>query len=207
MHAGGEAASARGRSRSARSDNEGPVSMRLPNPLPTLATERLVLRRPEPRDVADRLAYGRDPEIYRMFGADISALPPFTAQNAEAWVDGVARHPAAWIISLEGRAIGEVLLDNAVDADMRVGLSIGILDPSALGKGYGPEAMRAVCAFAFEQLGLHRISIRVLAANTRAIRSYEKIGFQREGLERQSARVGQRYEDDVLMGLLAGEMR
>jgi RimJ/RimL family protein N-acetyltransferase len=181
--------------------------MRLPNPLPELRTERLLLRRPVQSDIQDRLALGRDPEIYRMLGAEVSTLPPFTEQNAEAWVDGVARHPAAWVISLDGRAIGEILLDNAVDADMRVGLSIGILDSEALGKGYGPEAMRAVCAFAFEQLKLHRISIRVLAANTRAIRSYEKIGFVREGLERQSARIGERYEDDVLMGLLAGELR
>ncbi|MGL5113882.1 MAG: GNAT family N-acetyltransferase [Beijerinckiaceae bacterium] len=181
--------------------------MRLPNPLPELATPRLLLRQPQPRDITNRLAYGRDPEIYRMLGADVSTLPPYTFQNAEAWTDSVARHPAAWIIALDGRAIGEILLDNAVDTDMRVGLSIGILDPSALGQGYGPEAIRAVAAFAFEQLNLHRISMRVLAFNERAIRSYEKIGFVREGLERQSARVGDRYEDDVIMGLLVGELR
>ncbi|MGL4636544.1 MAG: GNAT family N-acetyltransferase [Beijerinckiaceae bacterium] len=176
--------------------------MRLPDPLPELRTSRLLLRRQKHSDVEDRLALGRDEEVYRMFGADISKLTPFTFENAISWVDSIAYHPAAWVIDLNGKAIGEIMINNPVDADQRAGLAIGILDPRELGKGLGSEAVSAVATFCFTELNLHRLTIRVLAFNERAIKAYEKIGFVREGVEREAARVGDKWIDDVIMGLL-----
>ncbi|CAN1557429.1 RimL Acetyltransferases, including N-acetylases of ribosomal proteins [Rhabdaerophilaceae bacterium] len=176
--------------------------MILPSPLPDLRTERLLLRRPIPSDIADRLALGRDPEIYRNLGADIRNLQPLTDEQAKAWVDNIASHPAAWVIEHQGRAIGEILIDNFVEADQRAGLIIGILDISALGKGLGTEAIRAVAEFCFDVLGLHKLSMRVLSFNTRGIRAYERVGFVREGLERESALIGGIWYDDVIVGLL-----
>lgn len=176
--------------------------MILPSPLPPLRTPRLVLRRPIPTDIADRLALGRDPEIYRNLGADTRNLKPVTDEQAKAWVENIASHPAAWVIEHQGRAIGEILLDNFVEADQRAGLIIGILDKDALGKGLGTEAIRAVAEFCFDVLGLHKLSMRVLSFNTRAIRAYERVGFVREGLERESAMIGGIWYDDVIVGLL-----
>jgi RimJ/RimL family protein N-acetyltransferase len=51
-------------------------------------------------------------------------------------------------------------------------------------------------------LRLHRIGIRVLAYNTRAIRAYEKCGFTIEGREREAAFVNGVWHDDMMMGLL-----
>lgn len=176
--------------------------MILPAPLPALRTERLVLRRPIATDSADRFALGRDPGIYRMLGADVTRLAPLTEEQASAWVENIASHPAAWVIEYAARAIGEILLDNFVVADQRAAVIIGILDPAALGKGLGTEALSAVAAFAFDQLGLHKLSTRVLAFNTRALRAYEHVGFIREGLERESALIGGIWHDDVIVGLL-----
>lgn len=66
--------------------------------------------------------------------------------------------------------------------------------------------MRLALAHAFDTLGVHRISVRVLAYNTRAIRAYEKCGFMEEGRERESAWVDGAWHDDVMMGILEGEM-
>lgn len=176
--------------------------MILPSPLPPLRTPRLVLRRPIPTDIADRLALGRDPEIYRNLGADTRNLKSITDEQAKAWVDNIASHPAAWVIEHQGRAIGEILIDNFVEADRRAGLIIGVLDPACLGKGLGTEAIRAVAEFCFDVLGLHKLSMRVLSFNTRAIRAYERVGFVREGLERESALIGGTWYDDVIVGLL-----
>lgn len=182
------------------------TGVKLPNPLPILPTPRLVLRPAAARDVEARFAMGRDPDIYRMLGADIANLPPFTRERAEAWVAGIEAHPGAWVIALEDQAIGEIRIDNPVDADARASLAIGILDRRHLGEGYGCEAIRAVARFSFDTLELHRLSVRVLAFNERAIRAYEKVGFRREGVERESARVGRQWHDDVLMGLLARDL-
>jgi RimJ/RimL family protein N-acetyltransferase len=176
--------------------------MILPSPLPSLTTARLVLRRPIASDVGDRLAYGRDPEIYRMLGADVGRLAPLNREQAKSWVQNIHSHPAAWVIEFEGRAIGEVLIDNFVEADKRAGIIIGILDPAALGKGLGGEALGAVAAFAFDELNLHKLSMRVLAFNIRALRAYERLGFVREGQERESAFIGGEWHDDVIVGLL-----
>jgi RimJ/RimL family protein N-acetyltransferase len=176
--------------------------MILPSPLPSLRTPRLVLRRPIASDIADRLSLGRDPEIYRNLGADPRKLQPLTDEQAKAWVENIASHPAAWVIEHQGRAIGEILIDNFVEADHRAGLIVGILDVSCLGKGLGTEAIRAVAEFSFDVLSLHKLSMRVLSFNTRAIRAYERVGFVREGLERESALIAGIWYDDVIVGLL-----
>jgi RimJ/RimL family protein N-acetyltransferase len=176
--------------------------MILPSPLPSLRTPRLVLRRPIASDIADRLSLGRDPEIYRNLGADPRKLQPLTDEQAKAWVENIASHPAAWVIEHQGRAIGEILIDNFVEADQRAGLIVGILDATCLGKGLGTEAIRAVAEFAFDVLSLHKLSMRVLSFNTRAIRAYERVGFVREGLERESAMIAGIWYDDVIVGLL-----
>jgi RimJ/RimL family protein N-acetyltransferase len=86
-------------------------------------------------------------------------------------------------------------------------LAIGIDDASKLGQGLGREAISLVLGHAFGPMGLHRISVRVLAYNTRAISAYEKCGFVREGIEREAACVGGVWFDDVIMGVLAHEFR
>jgi len=67
--------------------------------------------------------------------------------------------------------------------------------------------MRLVLRFAFDRLQLHRISVRVLAYNRRAIRSYEKCGFVLEGREREAALVNGEWHDDCIMGLLDRDFR
>jgi RimJ/RimL family protein N-acetyltransferase len=52
---------------------------------------------------------------------------------------------------------------------------------------------------------LHRVSVRVLAYNKRAIRSYQKCGFVIEGREREAGPVNGQWHDDVIMGLLDRE--
>jgi len=73
------------------------------------------------------------------------------------------------------------------------------------GQGYGTDAIRVLLRYAFRELGLHKIFLRVLVSNTRAIRCYEKCGFKREGLHRQELYVGGQWHDLIYMGLLASE--
>ena len=46
-------------------------------------------------------------------------------------------------------------------------------------KGFGTQAVKLVCDFAFEELKIQRITLDVLATNERAIRSYLKVGFSK----------------------------
>ena len=71
----------------------------------------------------------------------------------------------------------------------------------------GTEASRLVLAYAFEVLLLHRVELRVLAFNERAIACYERCGFRREGVEREGAWIGGEWQSDVIMSILEQEYR
>jgi [ribosomal protein S5]-alanine N-acetyltransferase len=172
---------------------------------PTLSGKSVTLRAPKSEDVADRLALGRAPEVVRMFGGDPDALPPLTEAAAQRWVDGLAAHPRAWVVEHAGRLLGEIRLDDLDQHDRRARLAVGLYDPAKLGIGLGREAIRLVLEYAFGELGLHRISLRVVAYNVRAIRCYSACGFIEEGREREAAHVAGEWHDDVIMGLLSRE--
>jgi RimJ/RimL family protein N-acetyltransferase len=86
-----------------------------------------------------------------------------------------------------------------------VGILIG--DPAHRGGGYGTEAMRLACRFAFEEVGMERVELSTFDFNTRAVRSYEKVGFVVEGRKRRAAYLGGRYYDEIMMGLLREEFQ
>ncbi len=87
-----------------------------------------------------------------------------------------------------------------VNADGIIGIAIG--DRDRWGKGFGTDAIRLLVQYAFMELNLRRVTLGVNAYNTRAIRSYEKVGFVNEGVTRGDVyRENQRY-DSLTMGLL-----
>jgi aminoglycoside 6'-N-acetyltransferase len=55
------------------------------------------------------------------------------------------------------------------------------LSPRSQGHGLGTEAVSLLARFLYEQRGHHRLTIDPAAANHRAIRCYEKVGFRRVG--------------------------
>ena len=163
-----------------------------------------MLRPPRPEDAATRLALGVHPEIVRMYGGSSGDVRPMSAEVAERWVQSLTKHDYAWTIEA-GSVIGHVRLDRVDLRDRRASLAIGIEDFGRLGKGLGTETIRLVQQYAFGELGLHRLSVRVVEYNHRAIRAYEKCGFVIEGREREAAFVDGRWYDDVMMGIVDNE--
>jgi len=175
----------------------GPVALR---------SHRLLLRPAVEADVLHRLEIGPLPaEILLAYGLVAPEGDALSRAQAEAWVHGLMRAPYAWVIEAEGRLLGEVRLDHVDRHDRRASLAIGLLETRHLGKGYGAEAASEVLQFAFGPLALHRISVRVLAFNERAIRLYRRLGFVEEGREREAAHVDGAWRDDLIMGLLSHE--
>jgi RimJ/RimL family protein N-acetyltransferase len=173
---------------------------------PELGSARLRLRPPRDEDAAAHLALGRDADIARMYGAGrAEATAPLHEAEALAWLERLRTAPFTWIIEHDGRPIGEIRLHSLEAKDRTARIAIGIFDPRCLGQGLGTEAMRLVLAYAFDTLGLHRIDLRVLTFNARAIACYQKCGFVIEGRLRQAALINGERHDDLIMGLLASE--
>ncbi|WP_140420935.1 GNAT family N-acetyltransferase [Bacillus cereus] len=75
------------------------------------------------------------------------------------------------------------------------------------GRSIGKRMMKAVLHIAFDELKLHRVTLGVYDFNTSAISCYEKIGFVKEGLLRESKRVGETYWNLWEMSMLEYEWK
>jgi RimJ/RimL family protein N-acetyltransferase len=162
-------------------------------------------RPPAPGDVAARAALGTSAEILRMYGYLGEGSAEMTREEAADWWKRLRSHPCAWVIEADGEVAGEVRLDGIDATDRRARLAIGLFSERFLGRGIGRQAIRQVLEHAFGSLGLHRIDLRVLSYNQRAIRCYQACGFVCEGIERESAWVGGAWHDDWIMSILEHE--
>ncbi len=88
----------------------------------------------------------------------------------------------------------QVLIGNCGFVDIDSGKSMATLritigDNDYLGKGLGSEAIRLLVQYAFEKAGWKRLQLKVLADNGRAIRTYEKAGFEPKSVDLQNGKM------------------
>lgn len=75
------------------------------------------------------------------------------------------------------------------------------------GKGIGTFAVKAMIEHAFLNLNLRRIELGVLENNAPAIHLYEKCGFIREGIKRESNYKNGEYISMIFMSILKTEWK
>lgn len=103
------------------------------------------------------------------------------------------------------KPIGSVYFRDISKQHQRAEYGIFIGEQDIIGKGYGTEAACLAVKYGFYILHLHKIMLRVFADNERAIRSYEKAGFVREGYLKDEVCIKGQYRDIVLMGMINNE--
>ncbi len=171
---------------------------------------RLVAMKPE-QDAQLMNQWRRDTQYARLLDSDPVRL--FNKAENKEWLEKMQKKECFdgiefMIYALpEDKPIGFIGLDGISWHNGNSWVGIGIGERDYWSKGFGSEAMQMVARYAFEELGLHRITLNVFAYNTRAIRSYEKVGFKNEGKIVEAVhRDGQRW-DVVFMGLLRKDFR
>lgn len=103
--------------------------------------------------------------------------------------------------------IGELSLMDIDRINRNAHVRIAIFESSNFGKGYGTEAMEMLLDYAFGNMNLHRIELSVYSFNERAIRSYEKLGFCKEGVQREVLYYDYEYHDAINMSILSREFQ
>lgn len=73
------------------------------------------------------------------------------------------------------------------------------------GKGIMTRACNGLIGYGFDELNLNRIVIYVAPENIRSQAVPERLGFQKEGLLRQSIWINERFLDLIVYSLLASE--
>jgi len=92
---------------------------------------------------------------------------------------------------------------NLINRSAETAIYIG--DQNERSKGYSKEALTLTLNFAFNNLGLHRVFLSVREDNVAAIGLYEKMGFIREGILRDSIYKDGKYISLIIMSILEGE--
>lgn len=100
--------------------------------------------------------------------------------------------------------VGHIQLFGARTKDRCATIGIA-LDREHIGLGYGSDAMRVIVAYAFREMGLHRIQLAVAPYNPAGIRAYEKAGFVEEGRRRAAVWHDGRWYDEVMMSVIDSE--
>ena len=141
--------------------------------------------------------------------------PPrgFTYDDAEQWlrqqeIGRVSRQRMNLAVATPYRdtALGLIGL-NAFEWDNQSAWVGYWMLPAARGRGLTTTALRMLCPWAFDELGLERLQLTTAPDNEASQRLAERCGFVREGLMRSHLRRVDGRRDSVLYSLLPSDLK
>lgn len=130
---------------------------------------------------------------------------PIHEPNHIEWFDIIRKKEDVRIFAIrqknDHKLIGTCQLSAINFINSSAELQIRIGDVAEQGKGYGTEATRLLVTFGFNDLNLHRIYLNVFEHNARALKTYDKIGFKKEGVLRDAEFINGQYFNVVTMSI------
>ena len=135
---------------------------------------------------------------------NLLGIPSWRLDQARGWLDGLGpdSHEFA-AVTPEGRVVGEAGLSGCPRPRLKHVGSLGMMvHPEFWGQGVGSALMEAMMDVADNYLMLVRVELEVFTDNQRAIRLYERFGFETEGVRRMAAVRQGRYADLQVMARL-----
>ncbi len=173
-----------------------------------IETDRLVLRVRTVADAVDIFEYASQPEVSYPAG-----FPPVkTLEDEIYYLEHILPErnqkenlPAGYGIVVKGtdKVIGSVDFNHRHEDDV---LELGYtLHPDYWGRGYVPEAARALIDLAFKEMDLHKIELSCYSHNIQSQRVAEKLGFTLEARIRDRKNVQGNRCDSLIYGLLRSE--
>ncbi|MDF2672898.1 MAG: family N-acetyltransferase [Clostridiales bacterium] len=112
-----------------------------------------------------------------------------------------------FIIDNEDRkSIGLIILSNIKWEYRNCEMGIVIYDKNFRGKGYGKDGLNATIQFIFEEMNMHLIYLKVAEDNHIAIKLYEDLGFDHEGVLKDRYFKAGKYKNIIVMSKLQVRM-
>lgn len=172
-----------------------------------LEGEKVILRPFEGEDLQSLIMWNNLQELRGLTGQ----VYPESRSSADQWFERMQtdknRVWFAVVRKSDGKMVGEAGLLRMFSPWRTTDLTMIIGDEAARGQGLGTEAIVLLMDYAFGYLGFHRISIGVVGFNERALTFYEKVGFRREGIQRDGYYYNHQFSDFIMMSILEDEFR
>lgn len=182
----------------------GPDDARLPD-MPTLETERLILRKLTMDDAEDVFAYASDPEMTHFVPWEahqsIEDSREFLRRTIAAYDEGT---PATWalVLRVSGRVIGGISLRIINEWRAELGYVVG---REHWGQGLMTEAAARVIRCGFDDYRLYRIEALCDVDHIGSARVMEKCGMQFEGILRGRAVLSGEVRDMRIHAILRSD--
>lgn len=100
---------------------------------------------------------------------------------------------------------GEITLSSIQRGPFQTGHVGYWIDEDLAGRGYTPEAVVVVLAFAFDTISLHRVEISIIPRNHSSLRVVEKLGLRSEGIARRYLEINGEWEDHAKFAMTSEE--
>jgi ribosomal-protein-alanine N-acetyltransferase len=175
--------------------------------LPTLETDRLILRKMTLDDAEAMFAYASDPGVTRYVTWETHR----SIEDSRAFLElALGKYESGgepdWGIVYKGdhHFVGACGLVNWESEHARAEVGF-VLSREYWGRGLMPEAVRAMFSFGFDMMNLNRIEARCIAKNVASARVMEKAGMTHEGTLRQREYIKGAYRDMKLYAILKEE--
>lgn len=174
---------------------------------PIIRGEKVYLRPPERADVPLFVAWFNDADVLR----HLDMRAPMSVAMEETWFErmlagqGKTDYHFVMCLIADRRPIGTVGLHDIQEDNGKAAFGIAIGETEEWGKGYGADALNAICDFGFGELRLERIELQVYAENERGRRAYLKAGFVHEGTLRRARFARGQHQDVHVMSQLRDE--
>ena len=177
--------------------------------MPTMESERLILRPMRVSDADDMYAYARREDVttYLLWlpHPSIAYTREYLTYIEERYLLGEF-YDWAVIEKASGKMIGTCGF-TSIDAPHNVGEIGYVLNPDYHGQGFGTEAASRVLRFGFEELGLHRIEAKFMQGNESSLHVMEKLGMRNEGYRRDGLLVKGSYRTIGVCAILEHEWK
>lgn len=169
------------------------------------SSERLILRELRPADCsADYVAWLADPEVNQYLE---TRHRPQDQASIVAFIEAAAASDREFLFGMflraGGRHIGNIKVGPIHPYHRLADVSLFVGARDCWGRGYAAEAIAAVSRYAFETLGVLKLSASMYARNEGSRRAFLKAGYSEEGLRRAHYRLGGERCDLVELGLSA----
>jgi [ribosomal protein S5]-alanine N-acetyltransferase len=139
------------------------------------------------------------------------AYRPIDLISHRQWCETIGKDPTRIVFAIrkarETAIIGYVQISNINTVYGSADLGIRIGEERFRGQGFGKDALGLALNFCWNHVNLHRVQLTVFKHNQRAIRTYQALGFKKEGLLKQAAFIDGERIDVIVMAVLRPSQR